>query len=94
MTPRPCINRRVRFNPNVDYFKPAGIPMMNLKEVQLTPGEAEAIRLFDVQNLEQKRCAEKMEVSQPTFSRILDSARKKVADALINGKAIRIEKKD
>ena len=90
--PRPCINRRVRFNPNVDYFKPVGIPMQQLGEVQLTPGEAEAIRLFDVQNLEQKQCAEKMEVSQPTFSRILDSSRKKVADALINGKAIRIEK--
>jgi len=90
--PRPCINRRVRFNPCADYFKPAGIPMQKLEEVQLTRGEAEAIRLFDVQNLEQKKCAEKMEVSQPTFSRILDSARKKMADALINGKAIRIEK--
>ncbi len=93
MTPRPCINRRVRFNPDVDYFKPAGIPMRSLEEVSLTPGEAEAIRLFDVQNLEQNNCAKKMEVSQPTFSRVLDSARKKIADALINGKAIRIEKK-
>ena len=93
MTPRPCINRRVRFNPLVDYFKPAGIPMQKLEEVQLTLAEAEAIRLFDVQNLEQKKCAEQMQVSHPTFSRILDSARKKIADALINGKAIKINKK-
>ena len=90
--PRPCINRRVRFNPNADYFKPAGIPMRSLEEVQLSLAEAEAVRLFDVEKLEQKLCAEKMEVSQPTFSRILDSARKKIADALIKGKAIRIEK--
>ncbi len=90
--PRPCINRRVRFNPNVDYFKPAGIPLRQIEEVELTLAEAEAIRLFDVQKLEQKQCAGKMEVSQPTFSRILDSARKKIGDALINGKAIRIDK--
>ena len=90
--PRPCINRRVRFNPNADYFKPAGIPMRTLEEVQLSLAEAEAIRLFDAKKLEQNECAKKMEVSQPTFSRILDSARKKIADALINGKAIRIEK--
>ena len=90
--PRPCINRRVRFNPNTDYFKPAGIPMRTLEEVQLSLAEAEAVRLFDVEKLEQNECAKKMEVSQPTFSRILDSARKKIADALINGKAIRIEK--
>ena len=92
MTPRPCIKRRVRFNPNVDYFKPAGVPLVALEEVQLSLAEVEAIRLFDVKKLEQKKCAEKMEVSQPTFSRILDSARKKISDALINGKAIRIEK--
>jgi len=67
--------------------------MNSLEEVKLTLGEAEAIRLFDVQNLEQKQCAKNMEVSQPTFSRVLDSARKKIADALINGKAIRIEKR-
>jgi len=92
MTPRPCINRKVKFNPNVDYFKPAGIPLRQIEEVELSLAEVEAVRLFDVQKLEQKECAINMEVSQPTFSRILDSARKKIADALINGKAIRIEK--
>lgn len=92
MTPRPMRMRRVWFKPDVTYFKPAGVPMFQLEEVELTLAEAEAVRLFDVQNLEQKQCAEKMEVSQPTFSRILDSARKKIADALINGKAIKISK--
>ena len=91
MVPRPRLIRRIRFNPNVDYFKPAGIPLRQIEEVELSLSEAEAIRLFDVKQLEQKNCAEQMEVSQPTFSRILDSARKKIADALINGKAIKIQ---
>ena len=56
--------------------------------------EFEAIRLKDLEQLEQTKAAEKMQISQPTFHRVLDSARKKVADALINGKAIRIEGTD
>ncbi len=83
--------RRVSSVPPVDYFKPAGIPMVNLQEVNLLVEEAEAIRLKDLEELEQEECADKMSVSRTTFSRILDSARRKIADALLNGKAIRIQ---
>ncbi len=91
--PRPRRFRRITFRPDVTYFKPAGVGLRDLEHVELELDEVEAIRLFDVQGLEQKKCAEKMEVSQPTFSRILDSARKKISDAIIGGKAIRIDKK-
>jgi len=83
--------RKVSFTPLVTYFKPAGIPLAGLKEVQLLVEEAEAIRLKDIEGLEQEECAQKMNISRSTFSRILDSARKKIADALLNGKAIHIE---
>jgi predicted DNA-binding protein (UPF0251 family) len=65
--------------------------MRFLEEVQLSIEEAEAIRLKDTEELEQEQCAERMRISRPTFHRILSSARKKMADALLNGKAIRIE---
>jgi len=77
--------------PGVTYFKPAGIPLRALEEMRLTVEEAEAIRLKDLEGLEQEGGAEKMNVSRPTFQRILASARQKIADALLNGKAIRIE---
>jgi predicted DNA-binding protein (UPF0251 family) len=84
----------VCFNPKVCYFKPQGIPLRELEEVVLIPSEVEALRLHDVDGLEQIDAAKKMEISQPTFGRILNSAYKKIAHALINGKAIRIEKKN
>ncbi len=89
--PRPVKCRRVAFLPNVTYFKPAGIPLRILEEVRLSLEEAEAIRLKDFQGLEQEQAAEEMSISRPTFQRVLASARKTVADALLNGKAIRIE---
>ena len=89
--PRPLKCRRVAFLPNVTYFKPAGIPLRILDEVQLSVEEAEAIRLKDLQGLEQEEGAERMNISRPTFQRVLASARQKMADALLNGKAIRIE---
>jgi predicted DNA-binding protein (UPF0251 family) len=83
--------RRVDFLPQVTYFKPAGVPLAHLQEVRLSIEEAEALRLKDIEGLEQDDCAQKMRVSRPTFARILVSARQKMADALLNGKAIRIE---
>jgi predicted DNA-binding protein (UPF0251 family) len=77
--------------PEVNFFKPAGMPMRALDEVNLTIEEAEAIRLKELEGLEQEAGAAKMNVSRPTFQRILASARQKMADALLNGKAIRIE---
>lgn len=88
---RPIKCRRIAFLPGVTYFKPAGIPLRNLEEVCLSVEEVEAIRLKDIERLEQEQGAEKMNISRPTFQRVLSSARQKIADALLNGKAIRIE---
>ena len=89
--PRPCKQRRVRGRPNSSYFKPAGIRISELEETSLKSDEFESIRLKDFLELDQNTCAEKMEVSQPTFHRLLSSARKKIADAIVNGKAIKLE---
>lgn len=91
MSPRPLKLRRVHCQPGVTYFKPRGIPMRQLEEVILTIDENEAIRLKNLEELDQNQCADKMKVSQSTFQRIITSANKKIADALYNGKAIKIE---
>ncbi len=89
--PRPLKCRRVSSLPGITYFKPAGIPMRLLDEIQVSLDELEAIRLKDLEGLEQEQGAEKMNISRPTFQRILSSARQKLADVLLNGKALRIE---
>jgi predicted DNA-binding protein (UPF0251 family) len=91
--PRPRIPRCLRFKPNIYYFKPQGIPLKLLEEVILLPDELEALKLYDVDGLEQTKAAKKMKISQPTFARILNSTYKKIAHALIKGKAIRLESK-
>ena len=85
--PRNC--RRVGSMPQSDYFKPRGIPLSMLEEVVLTVDEFEAVRLADFEGLYQEQAAGKMRVSRPTFGRIVESARKKVAEALVQGKALR-----
>ena len=89
--PRPPKCRRVEFLPDVTYFKPAGIPLRVLEEVQFSLEEAEAMRLKDLEGLDQEASAQKMNISRPTFQRVLALARQKIADALLYGKAIRIE---
>lgn len=89
--PRPCKQRRVLGNPNSSYFKPAGVRKIDLEESILQSDEFEALRLKDLFGLDQSECALKMDISQPTFHRLVQSARKKVADAIVNGKAIKIE---
>lgn len=89
--PRPQKCRRVAFMPDVTYFKPAGVPMRMLDEILLSVEEAEAIRLKDLEGLEQTECAGRMNISRPTFQRVLTAARQKMADAILHGKAIRIE---
>lgn len=89
--PRPRICRRINYTPYTTYFKPAGIRIMELEESVLAMEEFEAIRLKDLENMEQDDASRKMGISQPTFHRLLISARKKIADAIVNGKAIRIE---
>jgi predicted DNA-binding protein (UPF0251 family) len=83
--------RRVSYVPQVGYFKPVGIPLVNLEEIRLLVEEIEAIRLKDFEGLEGEECAQRMNISRTTFSRVLESGRKKLANALLNGKAIRIE---
>jgi len=87
---RPRLCRRIRFNPNVTYFKPQGVAMRFLEVVELTIEEVEALRLKNIKNLKQIECAKRMKTSQSTFQRILSSAYKKIVKALIEGKAIRI----
>jgi len=89
--PRPRLCRRVEVQPDITYFKPAGIRMIDLEESVITVDEFEAVRLKDLLGLEQEECARKMNISQPTFHRLILSARKKIADAIVNGKAIKIE---
>ena len=88
---RPTHCRRVGSMPQSDYFKPRGVPLSALEEVVLTVDEFEAIRLADLEGLYQEQAAEKMKVSRPTFGRIIESAHKKVAEALVQGKALKIE---
>ena len=88
---RPKNCRRVGFLPGTKYFKPRGIPIAMLEEVILTVDECEAIRLADFEGLYQEQAAERMAVSRQTFGRIIESAHKKVAEALVKGKALKIE---
>jgi len=89
--PRPTCPRRVGFTPSTTYFKPAGTPMGILEEVILGHDEVEAIRLKNLVGLSQEQAASQMGVSQPTFHRLLLSAHQKLTDAVVNGKALRIE---
>ena len=89
--PRPVCERRLRAAIEARLMKPAGIPSRDLEEVLLGFDEAEALRLADLEGLYQEAAARRMGVSRPTFSRIVESARRKTADALLNGKALRIE---
>lgn len=89
--PRPFCSRRIAGRPAVPIFKPIGIPVDELDEVLMSLDEFEAIRLADLDGLYQEQAAAQMNVSRPTFSRIIDTAHSKIADALVHGKALRIE---
>lgn len=89
--PRPCRRRRIRCNPDTNYFKPRGIPLNMLEEVNLALDELEAVRLADLEGLYQEDAAKKMNISRQTFGNIINSAHKKIADALLNAKALKIE---
>lgn len=88
---RPTKWRKIDHIPTVSYFTPAGKCKAELPEIIMKLEELEAIRLKDLEKLGQEECSDRMEVSRPTFQRILLSAREKIADSLINGKIIRIE---
>lgn len=88
---RPTKWRKIENIPAISYFVPAQINIPNFPETILKLEELEAIRLKDLEGLEQGECADRMEVSRPTFQRILLSAREKIADSLVNGKIIHID---
>ena len=88
---RPTKWRKIENIPTIPYFVPSEKDIDEVPKNVLLVEELEAIRLKDLEGLEQEECAEKMQVSRPTFQRILLSAREKVADSLINGKVIYID---
>jgi predicted DNA-binding protein (UPF0251 family) len=77
--------------PDKNYFKPRGIPTVDLEEIVLNLDEFEAVRLADYEQLYQEKAAARMNISRQTFGRIIDVAHKKIADVLMNGKALKIE---
>ena len=84
------IRRNIHQSPETTFFKPAWVQRNRLEQVELLIDEYEAIRLSDIEDLNMKEGAEKMWISAPTFHRILQSAHKKIADAIVNGKWIKI----
>lgn len=88
---RPKCCRKIACIPDVNYYKPKGIPSTLLEEVILTLDEFEAIKLADFEGLYQEKAAVMMDISRQTFGRIIDSAHRKIADVLIHGKALKIE---
>jgi predicted DNA-binding protein (UPF0251 family) len=88
---RPCKCRHVSLQPQAAYFKPKGIPLCELEEVGLTIDECESIRLADLKELYQEQAAREMGISRQTFGNIIMAAHKKIADAIVHGKALRIE---
>jgi uncharacterized protein len=88
---RPKCCRRVSQNPACRVFKPVGVPTSVLEEIVLSVDEFEALRLADLEGLYQEQAAERMNVSRQTFGRIVESARRKVAQVLSEGLALRID---
>jgi uncharacterized protein len=89
--PRPKRCRFIGCKPCSNYFKPRGIPLFELEEINITLDEFEAIRLADLEGLYQEKAAKKMNISRPTFTRLIESAHKKIADAIVKGKALKID---
>jgi predicted DNA-binding protein (UPF0251 family) len=87
---RPLKPRKIFFDPDVTYFKPRAIPLNLLEEVEVGLDELQIIKFCDYEGLGQTEAAEKMNISQSTLQRILTSGRKKIAEALVEGKAIKI----
>jgi len=91
------LSGRKRKDRNIDAdfsevcFKPCDIERKDLERVVIFEDEMEAIRLADLESMYQQECSEKMGISRTTFSRLVESARKKIADALLNQKAIRVK---
>lgn len=90
MPRRPCC-KRISEMPGVTYFKPRAVPLSALEEVVLTMEELESLKLAHLEALYQQDAAERMGISRATFGRLLEAAHRKVAKALVEGCALRIE---
>ena len=88
---RPTCPRRISHSPRATYYKPAGIPLCELREVELGADELEAVRLADVEDLYHTEAAKRMGVSRQTFDRIVLRAHQKIGTALDNGQPLRIQ---
>ncbi|MCG8473109.1 MAG: DUF134 domain-containing protein [Desulfobacterales bacterium] len=88
---RPKKERVVGVPTGLSYFKPGGIPLRKLEETQLSVDELEAFRLCDLEQLSHEEAGRRMNVSRATLGRIVRQARRKVADALVNAKALKVE---
>jgi predicted DNA-binding protein (UPF0251 family) len=89
--PRPRKCRKIRGDFDVFYYKPKGVGLSQLEQVDLELDEIEAIRLVDAEGLSMEEAAVSMKISKPTVCRVVNSARQKLADAVCNGKAISIQ---
>jgi len=89
--PRPQNNRIVHEPPIFTEFKPVGVKGVSLDSVMLSLDEFEAFRLADYVGLSHEEASEEMEISRPTFTRLIEQARKKIADYMINGKFLSID---
>jgi len=88
--PRPRKHRKINCCPTAYYFKPRAVPLLNLEEVTLEIDELESLRLADFLALSHEQAAKQMKISRATFGRIVEKARKKVVDAILHGKALKI----
>ncbi len=88
---RPKKNRNVGSPPRFSRFKPVQVPVVELEPIILSLDEYEALRLADYKGLDQADASELMGISRPTFTRLVEKARLKIADFLINGKSLQIE---
>jgi len=89
--PRPCKKRILKCNPEIKFFKPVWVPLKSIEISEIKLDEYESIKLSNIDNLSMEEWAKKMWISAPTFNRILQSAHKKIADAIVNGKGIMIK---
>ncbi|MBW1917190.1 MAG: DUF134 domain-containing protein [Deltaproteobacteria bacterium] len=88
---RPRKSRWVESEPDITFFKPKGIPLRGLEQVVISVDELEALRLSDYLGMNQEEVAQGLNVSRPTVTRMLARAHQAIADALVHGKAIKIE---
>ncbi len=89
--PRPAIQRQIGYCLSATHFKPQGIPMRLLETVELAQDELEAVRLTDLEGMYQEQAAEQMGVSRQTLGNVLKRAHRKIAEALVEGKAIQLK---